>query len=121
MGATGVCHVLCGNLADGPSSAAGPLAVMLGGLILLGYFYELTATNAALLAISLAAAAGWLPTPLAQASSGVASGLCDCERPRAGAAGDRRRLGRRDRPGRSLRLISPPNSTHAGVFCTLRR
>ena len=53
--------VLLVELADGPSSAAGPLAVMLGGLILLGYSYDLSATNAALLAISLAAAAGWLP------------------------------------------------------------
>jgi hypothetical protein len=51
------------QLADGTSSAAGPLAVMLGSLIFLGYFYaQLTATNAALLSLSLAAAAGWLPT-----------------------------------------------------------
>jgi hypothetical protein len=34
---------------------------MLGTLILLGYTYDLTAANAALLAVSLAAAAGWLP------------------------------------------------------------
>ncbi len=51
------------QLADGPSSAAGPLAVMLGGLIFLGYFYaQLTTANAALLSLSLAVAAGWLPT-----------------------------------------------------------
>ena len=48
---------------DGLSGAAGPLAVMLGGLVMLGYFYAgLTATNAALLAFAVAAAAGWLPT-----------------------------------------------------------
>ncbi len=61
LGATGIAAAL-GKLADGPSHAAGPLAVMLGGLILLGYSYSsLAPTNAALLAISLAAA-GWLPT-----------------------------------------------------------
>jgi hypothetical protein len=59
-GATGSASVL-GRLADGPSHAACPLAVMLGTLILLGYTYDLTAANAALLAVSLAAAAGWLP------------------------------------------------------------
>jgi len=51
-----------GKVADGPSNAAGPLAVMLGGVILLGYSYGLTATNAVLLGTSVAAAAGWLPT-----------------------------------------------------------
>jgi hypothetical protein len=60
LGAIGVASAL-GRLDDGPSHAAGPLAVMLGSLILLGYTYDLTAANAALLAVSLAAAAGWLP------------------------------------------------------------
>lgn len=48
-------------LDPGPSPAAGPLAVALVGLILLGYTYDLTATNAALLTLALAASAGWLP------------------------------------------------------------
>jgi hypothetical protein len=65
---------ICGTLADGPSNSAGPLAVMLVSLILLGYFYaQLSATHAACLAISVAAAAGWLPDiwprqPLARAA-----------------------------------------------------
>jgi hypothetical protein len=50
-----------GRISDGPSHAAGPLAVMFGSLILLGCTYDLSATNAALLAFSLAAAGGWLP------------------------------------------------------------
>jgi hypothetical protein len=50
-----------GQISAGPSPAAGPLAVALVGLILLGHSYDLTATNAALLTISLAAAAGALP------------------------------------------------------------
>ncbi len=64
----------CGTVADGPSHSAGPLAVMLGSLILLGHFYaQLSATHAACLAISVAAAAGWLPKiwprkPLAEAA-----------------------------------------------------
>ena len=61
LGATGSASVL-GRISDGPSHAAGPLAVMLGSLILLGYSYDLSATNAALLTVSLAAAGGWLPT-----------------------------------------------------------
>ncbi len=45
-----------------PSDAAGPLTVMLGGLILLAHYYsELSAANASWLGISLVAAAGWLP------------------------------------------------------------
>jgi len=60
LGATGSAAAL-GRNADGPSHAAGPLAVVLGGLILLGYTYDLSATNAALLAVSLATAGGWLP------------------------------------------------------------
>lgn len=44
-----------------PSRAAGPVAVALLGLILLGNSYDLTATNAALLSLALAASAGWLP------------------------------------------------------------
>jgi hypothetical protein len=48
---------------DGLSGAAGPVALVLGGLLLLGHFYaELSSPNVALLAISLAAAAGRLPT-----------------------------------------------------------
>jgi hypothetical protein len=51
-----------GRLAAGPSEAAGPLAVMLGGLILIGHFYaQLSLANVALLSVSLATAAGWLP------------------------------------------------------------
>jgi len=76
LGATGSASAL-GRIADGPSSAAGPLAVMLGSLILLGYSYELTATNAALLAISLTAAAGWLPKlplPLGRSSAVAGEG-----------------------------------------------
>jgi hypothetical protein len=61
LGATGSASVL-GRISDGPSHAAGPLAVMLGSLIMLGYSYDLSATNAALLTVSLAAAGGWLPT-----------------------------------------------------------
>jgi hypothetical protein len=68
--------IACGQIADGPSHAAGPLAVMLGGLILLGYSYDLSATNAALLAVSLAAAAGWLPNLPGSIGSGwLAAGL----------------------------------------------
>ncbi len=52
-----------GSLADGPSNSAGPLAVMLGSLIFLGYYYsQLNLPNAALLGVSLAFAAGWLPS-----------------------------------------------------------
>lgn len=48
---------------DGLSGAAGAIAMALGGLILLGYFYaELTATNAALLLAALVASGGGLPT-----------------------------------------------------------
>jgi hypothetical protein len=59
---------------NGLSGAAGAIAVALGGLILLGYFYaELTATSAALLVATLVAAGGRLPTawprsPLGQAA-----------------------------------------------------
>jgi hypothetical protein len=49
------------RFADGPSPAAGPLAVALLGLILLGCSYDLSPTNAALLLLSIAASAGWLP------------------------------------------------------------
>jgi hypothetical protein len=77
LGAAGSARALR-QLADGPSHAAGPLTVMFGGLILLGYSYELSATNAALLAISLAAAAGWLPfrlpLPLGKGRSEGAAG-----------------------------------------------
>jgi len=62
LGTTGSASAF-NQLADGPSSAAGPLAVMLGGLILLGYSYSrLSPANAVFLAVSLSAAAGWLPT-----------------------------------------------------------
>ena len=61
LGAVGSAGVLR-EMEDGPSGAAGPLAVMLGGLILVGYANHLAAVNAVLLIISLAAAAGWLPT-----------------------------------------------------------
>lgn len=50
-----------GQIDAGPSRAAGPIAVALLSLILLGYTYDLTATNAALLTVALAASAGWLP------------------------------------------------------------
>lgn len=61
LGAAGSASVLRLLRPAGPSPAAGPLAVALLGLILLGHSYELTTINAALLTISLAAAAGWLP------------------------------------------------------------
>jgi hypothetical protein len=60
--------------ADVPSAAAGVLAIALGGLILLAYYYaSLTALNAALLAVAVATAGGRLPTtwprgPAAQAT-----------------------------------------------------
>ncbi len=60
LGTIGTASVL-GRIGDGPSHAAGPLTVMLGSLILLGHTYDLSATNAALLALSLAAGGGWLP------------------------------------------------------------
>jgi hypothetical protein len=50
-----------GRLESGPSPAAGPLAVALVGLILLGTSYDLTATSATLLTLALATSAGWLP------------------------------------------------------------
>lgn len=49
-------------LADGLSGAAGAIAMTLGGLVLLGYFYaELSAASAALLIAALVAAGGRLP------------------------------------------------------------
>jgi hypothetical protein len=57
----------------GLSGAAGPVALILGGLLLLGHFYaELSSPNVALLAISLAAAAGRLPTNWPAAPGGRA-------------------------------------------------
>jgi hypothetical protein len=48
---------------DGLSGAAGAIAMALGGLLLLGYFYaELKATNVTLLLAALVAAGGRLPT-----------------------------------------------------------
>jgi hypothetical protein len=53
---------LTGSIAAGPGEAAGPIAVTLGSLVFIGYFYsQLTLANAVLLTISVAAAAGWLP------------------------------------------------------------
>lgn len=64
LGAVGSAAVLRRRLPpDGPSPAAGPLAIALVGLILLGYTYDLTAVNAALLSFALAASAGFLPLP----------------------------------------------------------
>lgn len=60
-GTVGVAALL-GEVGDGPSHAAGPIVVVLGGLILLGWAYDLAPSNAALLAIALAAATGPLPT-----------------------------------------------------------
>lgn len=55
---------------DGVGGAAGVVTFSLGSLILLGYFYtEVTAVNAALLAVALVVAAGRLPT-LGLTSSG---------------------------------------------------
>jgi hypothetical protein len=66
---------LTGTLADGPSNAAGPLAVTLGSLIFLGYYYsQLTLPNVALLALSLAASAGYLPLPLDRRSAAAEDG-----------------------------------------------
>ena len=73
IGAIGAACLL-GEMADGPSSAAGPLAVLFASLILLGHFHAgLSAAGAALLVLSLAAAAGPLPSvwpsrPIAQAA-----------------------------------------------------
>jgi hypothetical protein len=53
----------------GPSSAAGPLAILLLSLILLGNTYELTTVNAALLVIAIAASAGFLPLPSQNAAA----------------------------------------------------
>jgi hypothetical protein len=61
LGAIAAASVVGFMRPDGPSSAAGPLAVALGGLILIGQSYELTTTNAVLLAFSLAASSGYLP------------------------------------------------------------
>lgn len=61
VGAVAVAWIT-GNMADGPAHAAGPLTIMLFGLVFIGYFYsQLTLSGAVLLAISLSAAAGWLP------------------------------------------------------------
>lgn len=63
LGATAIAFILKESPSAGPSSAAGPITIMLLSLILLGYTYELTATNAALLTLALAASAGYLPLP----------------------------------------------------------
>jgi hypothetical protein len=58
---------------DGLSGAAGAIAMALGGLILLGYFYaELSAASAALLVVALVAAGGRLPTAWPRGSLGQA-------------------------------------------------
>ena len=54
---------LTGTLADGPSNAAGPLAIMLGSLIFLGYYYASSRSpTPPCSTLSLAASAGWLPS-----------------------------------------------------------
>lgn len=63
LGAATIAFILKESASAGPSSAAGPLAIMLLSLILLGVTYELTTTNAILLTVALAASAGYLPLP----------------------------------------------------------
>jgi len=54
---------------DGLGGAAGVVAMSLGGLILLGYFYaELSSADALFLCVALLAAGGWLPMPAAAGS-----------------------------------------------------
>lgn len=49
-----------------PDAGAGPLAVLVCSVVLLGYFYaELTGLNAVLLLVALVVATGWMPLPAA--------------------------------------------------------
>jgi hypothetical protein len=61
VGAVGAAYAT-NQLQDATWGSAAPLASMLGSLVLVGYFFNrLSATNAALLAVSLVGAIGWLP------------------------------------------------------------